>query len=739
MGVFVKSSLLSFTAYSAILSVAAPAAAQGQESLQGGDIVVTANRTESLASKTPVALTAITGDGLREAGVTNPTELKDYVPNLSIDRTNGGVQITIRGVTSADTTEKGDPSAAFMLDGIYIARPQAQETSFFDIARVEVLRGPQGTLYGRNTTAGVVNVITNRPTFSFGGSADVQYGNYDALTTSGTVNVPLSDSVAVRASVNYDRRDNYVDAGPAVTGRIDPFKNNISGRLQGLYKWASGDLLLRGDYSRIRGVTYDTLPLRSFYAATTTGVDPVYVGGNGKRYRYVNAPINFDNFRRNKTWGVSAELTQELGPVTATYIGSYRKLQRDELEARISPDGRDVYKQGFEGGYWQNSQELRFATNGNGPLKLQAGAYYFKEKSHTDLRVLQVPNPGPTGDGRTAGFLSDPTISESYAFFGQGTYSLTDRLRVTGGVRYSHDDKSRVGLARTCIDYACTSQTQTPNNASVSFSKVTWKGGIDFDANSTTLIYAVASSGYKAGGFNDGCLTGTAAGCTRTENTLYYEPETLTAFEGGVKTRLLNNALRLNLAAFHYKYSNMQLTQIVAECTGPGTATCALTTNAARSSVSGLEIEATARPSPNDQFDFSMSYLDAHYTDYPLNPTTNFAGKPLDRSPDWTVSAGYNHTFPLGNGGEIVAGAHTKLSDSYTIVLLGSANFYRQPSFTRTDATLTYNAPERAWYLQGFIKNIEDANVVTSIAVGTRSVVQIADPRTYGVRAGIKF
>lgn len=131
-----------------------------EEEIPSGEIVVTASRFESLASKTPVALTAITGEGLLSQGIVNPTGLAEVVPNLHIDRANGGLQITIRGVTSTDTTEKGDPSAAFLLDGIYIARPQAQEVSFYDIQRIEVLRGPQGTLYGRNTTAGLINVIT---------------------------------------------------------------------------------------------------------------------------------------------------------------------------------------------------------------------------------------------------------------------------------------------------------------------------------------------------------------------------------------------------------------------------------------------------------------------------------------------------------------------------------------------------------------------------------------------------
>jgi iron complex outermembrane receptor protein len=193
-------------------ATAAQSAVAPQDSqVAPGDIVVTAQRTSSLASKTPVALTAVTGDSLIASGVTNPTQIADTVPNVSIDRANGnGLQITVRGITSSDGTEKGDPSAAFMQDGIYIARPQAQEASFFDIARVEVLRGPQGTLFGRNTTAGLVNIITNLPTFDFGGRVDATYGNYNQVQSTAVINVPASETVAFRAAVNYDRRDSFI-------------------------------------------------------------------------------------------------------------------------------------------------------------------------------------------------------------------------------------------------------------------------------------------------------------------------------------------------------------------------------------------------------------------------------------------------------------------------------------------------------------------------------------------------
>jgi iron complex outermembrane recepter protein len=725
--------------------------AQGSDDRAGSrapgleEIVVTATRRESLASKTPIALTAISGEGLIESGVTNPTELADVVPNLSIDRAGGGVQITIRGVTSTDTTEKGDPSAAFMLDGVYIARPQAQEVSFFDIARVEVLRGPQGTLYGRNTTAGLINVITNRPKFEeFDGSINVSTGNFGTKQATGVFNAPVSESFAIRAAVNYDQRDNYVESGPLLSGDIGPFKENISGRLQGLYDWNSGNALITVDYSDIQGTPYDLLPLRNFYAATTNGVNPAYIGDDvsSDRLRRLDAAVAWDTFRDNNTWGAGAELNQDIGPVTMTYTGSYREFTRDEEDARIGVAGAEAYRLAFEGDYEQNSQELRFATNGDDALQLQTGLYYFKEESAILQRLLLVANPGATGDGMTLGFAQGPTAAESRAIFGQGTFALTDSLRLTAGARYSEDEKSRVGYTLSCASFFnCGSipSTSPTNNAEVEFSKTTWRAGLDYDVRTGTLLYGSVATGYKAGGFNDGCVTGTAPGCTQPAGLFFYEPEELKAYEVGVKTRLFGDTLSLNASVFSYDYSNIQLSQLVAECFGPGSGPCNVTTNGGEAEVNGVEFEGTYALTASDRFDFSLAYLDAQFTDFRPNPTTNFSGRSLDRSPELAATLGYQRTFRLDNGGEIVGGIRSRYSDSYSLMILGTLNFYEQPSFTKTDVTLTYKAPKDVWYLQGFAKNLEDSIVVTTVAVGVRSAVQISEPFTYGLRAGFNF
>ncbi|CCA90711.1 TonB-dependent receptor [Novosphingobium sp. PP1Y] len=704
-----------------------------------GDIIVTATRSQSLASKTPVALSAVSGEQLTAAGISNPTTLAEQVPNLSIDRANG-LQITIRGVSSSDGTEKGDPSAAFMVDGIYIARPQVQEVSFFDIARVEVLRGPQGTLFGRNTTAGLVNIIANKPSVSgFSGSVDATYGNYDTRQLTGVVNLPVSDNIAVRAAANYDYRDSTMIAGPAFDASLDPYKNNLSGRLSALFNFGNGSLLLRGDYSRMRGQTANILPVSNFYSNyATSGSTPIYNGADKSADDLMTFGLPFSGSldRRNSTWGVLGDFEYDLGPVTVNYLGSYREFDRDE-QGFVIVRSAGTAANDFDGSYWQTSHELRFSAGNAGPLKVQAGVYYFKEKSAIGYYIFGFTSPTPGTRGYTRGFPQDPTIAESKALFGQATYSLTDTLRVTGGVRYSHDEKSRVGFSVTCQTPACdqAGDTLAPNNAQGTFSKVTWRAGLDYDLDSRSLLYAVVSTGYKAGGFNDGCEVGTAPGCAQTRDALYYQPEELTAYEVGLKTRFADNRVRLNLSAFHYDYTNIQLSQLTQLCGGP----CRVTTNAGKAKVDGVEAESVIEPYDGGKLDLSVAWLDARFTEFLLTPTDDWAGRALDRSPEWVVAAGYTHQINLANGGNIQLGARTRVSDSYQIAALGTANQFRVPSYTKTDVQVAYNAPDNRWYLQAFAKNLENSIVVTSASTGSFAYITVADPRTYGVRAGIKF
>lgn len=280
------------------------------------------------------------------------------------------------------------------------------------------------------------------------------------------------------------------------------------------------------------------------------------------------------------------------------------------------------------------------------------------------------------------------------------------------------------------------------NDAARTFSKVTWKAGIDWDVAERTLLYGSVSTGYKAGGFNNGCSAGTPNCLSPVPDTaLYYRPETLTAYEVGFKTRLLNNSVRLNGNYFHYDYNDLQLTQLANLCNGP----CQVTTNAARATIDGVELESTLQISPRNRVDLSAAWLKARYASYEIAPGVNLAGRQLDRSPEWTASAGYTYTYPLANGGSIGAGVRSRLSDSYMILSPVLRAQFRQPSFTKTDLTITYTAPQNRWYLQGFVKNLENAVTLSSATVALfyprliGGSASFGDPRLIGVRGGLSF
>ena len=705
------------------------AIAQDADDMGATDIVVTAQKRPELLSKAPLSISAVGGSELKSAGVTDAMSLTTAVPTVRIDQANG-LQITIRGVSSADGTEKGDPSAAFMVNGVYLARQQSLSGAFFDLERIEVLRGPQGTLYGRNATAGVVNVLTKRPTDKFEGAVNGEISNYDTYRVDGMLNIPVSDRFAIRAAGAYNKHDSYLIAGPNVTRSVGFDQDEYAGRLSAeltLGAEDQGKFFVVGEYAHQGGVGVQSVTMSNFFA-NPTSTNPLFLGASSAKARTVTYPVVSEPYQDNEIYGVTGEFSWDFGPVALTYLGSYRIFNRESLGTYVNGNSNrfaDVHTGSKNS---SNSQELRLSTTGDGPLNAVAGVYYFREKA-TDVDTILNNYAGFA----LYGFIQSPVIGVSKAVFGQATYSITDRLRITGGVRYSHDRKSREGLTiadttTTELDPSSYDVLQV-NDAKRSWSKVTWKAGVEYDVTNRILFYANAATGYKAGGFNDGCTTG-SPGCTAPlpDNLLYYQPEKLTAYEAGIKGRALGGALSFNLAGFYYDYTDMQLTS-------PGTLG-QTTLNAGKARIKGLESQFVLTPSQRNRVDLSINYLDAYYTDYRPTAAVDFKGRPLDNAPDWVVTAGYTYTLPLGNGGDIAAHVDTRLSDDYVNTNFANGVQFRMPSHTKTNATLTYNAPDKAWYVQGFVKNAENKITFSGYGLGR---VYVSEPRLYGVRAGVKF
>ncbi len=706
------------------------------------EIVVTAQRTQSLASKTPVALTAVGGEDLRKVGIDSPSALGSRVPNLQMDQSGTALRITIRGVTSQDTSEKGDPSAAFMQDGIYIARSDVQNVAFYDIARVEVLRGPQGTLYGRNTTAGAVNVISNEPKWSQEGALHVTLGDYATRNVDGMYNLPLNDKVAVRAAFSVNKHDSYIRDGQGAGYDMPQNRDDASIRLSTKIKFSEQlNVLLRADYSDIHTIAGD-IPTSNFYSAPLT-TSPVYLSPSSKAARTLSFPTTAAtrqaNDTNNDTWGIGGEVNWDLGPATLTYQGSHREFNRDEKSNFILGLAENVYLGGraiLTGKYKQDSHELRVAATA-GPLTAQAGAYYFKEVSNINytLRDLEALVGVPY-----YAFPQGPTTNISRAVFTQATYSVLPTLRLTAGVRYSEDEKSRYGasILQQAYVYNASTDSASLNAAALKTNKTIWRLGADYDLTPATLLYGVISTGYKAGGFNDGCLVGSKYnGLSCTANTspkaLFYQPEELTSYEVGIKTRFWDNRARLNVSAFAYDYTNLQLSGVLIINSAPQLTT----TNAASANIKGIEAEGELRLTSNDRINYSLALLDAKYDSYKPDGTTSWSGVRLDRSPKTVFTLGYDRSFNLGDKGRVTASVFTRWTDDYLMSVPSKLIQYRIPSYFKSDASLSYTPADAPWDVQIFAKNLENKVVPVSITGSGTSAP--SEPRTMGLRVNYNF
>ncbi|WP_426207454.1 TonB-dependent receptor [Massilia sp. TWP1-3-3] len=726
-------------------AVNAPALAKVLDVLDGVEVIVTAQRSAAPASKTPVSMSVLGEATLARAAIDNPAAIGARLPNVHIDGAADGLRITMRGVSNNDTSEKGDPSAAFMLDGIYIARPQSMNVSMFDLARVEVLRGPQGTLYGRNATAGVVNVVSNTPAGQLEGAASIALGNYASRDASAMLNVPVSATLALRAALAYNKHGSYLINGQGTGFGLGLDRDERAARLSArLALGPAAALVLRYDSATQDQNKDSIVPESNFYARDAAG-HPVWVGGNANArltnaFAPPNAPLQ-QGASRGKTSGLGAQLDWNLGPYSVHYLGSHRHFAHDyrvNYYYRIAPAFAIGVRAGYSGQYRQDSHELRVATAAKGPLTAQAGIYYFREKSdlRADFRDLELLGLPPYYL-----FHQGPTVAVGKALFGQATWAFTERARLTFGARYSDDGKSRLGSTSFQQGPAFNAATDfsLPNAASLDTHKTTWRLGGEWDLGARTLLYASVSTGYKAGGFNDGCRAGSSAdgiACPAVlavpEAALLYQPETLTSWEAGVKTSFWGNKASLQASAFHYDYANLQLSGVVVISGAPRFTT----TNAGQAKVTGFELEGQLRPSAADSISYALALLDAHYDAYLPDGVTSWAGKKLDRAPRASVTFGYEHTFGL-QAAQLTAGMFSRTSAAYFISVPSQLLQYRVPRRTQSDISVGYRPQQGAWSLHAHVKNLQ--NKVAPIAIDSFGMVQPSDPRTCGVRLDYRF
>ncbi len=723
------------------------------------EITVTAEKRESTVMATPLAVSAFDQSALDRNGIRKIEDLVSAVPNFKFGDLNlgfGGAQFTIRGISNDAITNDGDPSIAVYQGGVYLPRISSGNALLYDLERVEVLRGPQGTLWGRNTTSGAISVIPKLPVFDRESSFEIRSGSDSFLELKAVVNgVLVEDRLAGRLAVYYAQRDGLRDNSPASDGDD---RDEIAAR--GTFLWnptESVAVSFVADY-------FEQTPSGTVMAAIPFARpdDPT-----GFQYPFSPDPqkfgLNTDAETDNNDWGLKLEIEADLGSTTWTTILSTRGNQRAGV---VDRDGTDQLPRAedlcrFSGPFTAGciagaditagnfavtdvdsdsiSLETRLSSSDDGPFTWITGLYYFKEEQDTEFDAFLE---GLSGTGFIAPLLGAPPpllgaqpavrinrfdnqTQESKAVFGQASlaFGSSDQGRFTGGLRFTEDDKddgdgsyvgftldpltspARLdsgptsvipGVAPICTGGGITVYRCQLRNQSDSWSKTTWKVGLDWTTVDDWLLYASARTGYRAGGFNDA-------------NT--YQPEELLAYELGAKGISEDRTLQTDLSVFYYDFQDQQVSQVVSAQI--------ITRNAGKSTIKGAEAAISWLPSIYTRVDLTLAYLDAKYdrftdVDDPQSPgqqPLDLSGNRLPKSPEWSINLGLDaYVWYLENGASVTPRINFHWEDDYYLLPFNNQQNL-QTSYTRTDLRLTYQSLGN-WSVEAWVDNIEDDDVL---------------------------
>lgn len=680
-----------------------------------GEITVTAQKRAESVQEAPLSVSAVSAEDLAERQVASIGDVSALSPGLSVGQQYGQNRTFIRGIGLTSFSLGADASTAFHVDGVYIGRPSAQLSAFFDLDRIEVVRGPQGTLYGRNATAGSINVITGKPTDSLEGAAGFTFGNYSHLQFDGMISGPLSDSGRVRGrlAVQKIEHDGY-GRNEATGADIDDADTHA---VRGTLDFALTDatrLTLSADYAKEDDSNYAAHFLGAYRSdVPLTGV---LVGGAlPSDERNVSSDVPVVNDRTNK--GASATLSWSGGALGFNSITGYRefeRLNRHDIDATsVDAGGALTWTEDSQ----QFSQELQLTYSGE-RLEGIVGAYYYDEdlagRTFVDLGFFA---PGATFDE------NGKVTTEAYALFAQGSYAVTPKLKLTLGARYSSETREADGA------FSIFGQT-FPSSGKKKWTATTPKVGIDYTTDAGVLLYASATKGFKSGLFNVGSLNPPI------------DPEYVWAYEAGVKSRLLDDRVELNAAAFYYDYKDLQVGRVVN--------TQLVTVNAAKAKNKGAEVSLRALPIDGLQLYAEASWLNAKFTEFntadaarPELGELDLSGNYLPNSPKIAVNAGVDYTASLSNGSTLGFRVDGNWTDRVYFTEFNVRNM-SQESVLRLNAAITLKSPGERWSLTAYGKNLTDEtivanNIIASILWGLPLIGSLEPPRTYGVRIGYQF
>jgi outer membrane receptor protein involved in Fe transport len=746
-----KRILLASTSIAFGLMTPFAAAAQTAEPQADGieDILVTAQRRDESAQDVGVALTVLSGEELARRGVTNVNQLQFQTPSLEVVPAFGGgqPQFRLRGVGFEDYATNNTPTVGIYVDEVAYPVPAATQGALFDVERVEVLRGPQGTLYGRNTTGGAINFITRKPTAEFSAGIDAEYGSFDLFKVEGFVSAPIGDTLRVRVSgiteqggafqTNRATGESLGDAdrlfGRAVVewtpaSNLSVTFNVHGGRDQseqtGLYLFApfttvnyparnaDGSLV---DPNFLPG---PTIPADTNRRNTGWGLSPTFAALAGYG-------VNDKPNRDNSTIGGSVTAAIDLGDtVRLTSISAYDHLDRRELadwDASASNES-DVFWGSDVDVY---SQELRLSSLGDTRLGWVGGVYYSRQTLNE--RFL-------TDFSQSLGIITDTSYSqeaESISGFGQLNFKLTDTFSLIGGLRYEHEDR-KLRNFRTAIGGA---PTFTDGNRDAALDEVSGKFGFEVRPTDALLLYANFSRGVKSGGF-------TVYNSPKSNQIDGFRPEILYAYEGGFKADF-GRAVRINGSVFYYDYRDQQVLGTVID---PDRGQIGRIINAPKTEIYGGEIEIQLVPARGFRISQSLGYKFGSYKsfrdiDQPSvhqGPDGKYTGLTIDKSglplpiAQWSYQGSVSYAQPIGDY-EIEGQADYSFRDELPSFL---GPVYDLPERWIANATLTLRPQDGRWSIGAYGRNLfgTDYDLTRNFFLPNARIASPGRPASYGLR-----
>jgi iron complex outermembrane recepter protein len=733
------------------------------------EIVVTANRRSDKLQDVPIAVSAFTSEQLARANIQDTQGLQAVAPSLVTSVSfseNSGVQVRLRGVGTGGSQLGFEGSVGAFIDGIYRSRPGTAFNDFVDIERIEVLRGPQGTLFGKNTSAGTITLTSAAPTFETTGNLRLSYGNRNAVIVSGALSGPISgDKVAARLSFSYNRADGFIH--DPITGKDHNDRNRFLVRGQLLFNPSERtSLRLIGDYSKkdedccvpVVTVIGSTAPTIRALGGVVATFDQ---GG------YANS-VNTPTVSKAIDYGFTADFRHQFDWADWKVLAGYRRFEGDQIQ-----DGEWSYADIARQEDHTTNTFYSFETTLNGAFKSLdwlVGAYYFNDSTRQDQPTLFGTQTGtyfsalsgglaaasryPAGGGETLKLTTQE--GRGWSVFTHNILRLAPGLRLTAGLRYQRESKDGtmffntdgVSITAGPLPARCVAPTPAAfralcpqNNGASRYedSHLSGTAGIAYDVASDLMIFANYANGFKGGGISAardayGAVPATPPVIPVVRPAATFLPETVDSFELGFKSQWFDKKLTLNVTAFRADYTNFQIqTRDVVTNTS-------FVSNAASVFQRGVEAEASVRPVRGLTITGSATYARVRYGDDTFDATLR--GQQLGNAPYWIVQGGINYDTPLGSDWRMSVGGNVRYTSSLNANTTLNANLV-QPSYTVASARLSFNNPGKGWTISYFMRNVGNTFYASIKTPQPNQAGGFAafpgEPRSYGIELRKSF